>query len=53
MQTNAGSRVILIARTGITAPQGGRRESLKRQRATRRRIVIIKDGQFVGVRPIR
>jgi hypothetical protein len=51
MQTNTGSRVLLIARTGTQSPPGGRRAALGRQRATPRRIVLIKDGQFVGAHP--
>jgi hypothetical protein len=53
MHTKTGRRVVLIGRTPTTITAGGPRAMLDRQRATHRRIVVIKDGQFVGGRPAR
>jgi hypothetical protein len=53
MQTKTGSRVVLIGRTPTPITHGGPREALDWQRATHLRIVVIKDGQFVGGKPAR
>jgi hypothetical protein len=51
MQTKNGRRIALIVRTSTTASTHTQREALDRQRVTARRIVVIKDGQFVGRGP--
>jgi hypothetical protein len=53
MQTKTGRRVVLLGRTPTTTSHSGPRDILDRERATHRRIVVIKDGQFVGGRPAR
>jgi hypothetical protein len=51
MQTMTGRRLVIIGGTATAASTHTQRETCDRQRATARRIVVIKDGQFVGGRP--
>ena len=51
MQTKTGSRVVIIGRTSTVTSINTRREALDPQRATPPRIIVIKDGQFVGGKP--
>ena len=45
-----GGRCVVIGRTAAAAKKSGRRE-LPIQRATARRIVVIRDGEFVAGKP--
>jgi hypothetical protein len=53
MQTKTGSRVVIIGSTSTATSNSTRREAVGQQRATPRRIIVIKDGQFVGGKPAR
>ena len=53
MQTKTGSRVVIIGSTSTATSNNTQRELLDQQRATPCRIVVIKDGRFVGVEPAR
>ena len=53
MQTKTGNRVVIIGSTSSAPSNNTQGELLDQQRATPRRIVVIKDGRFVGVEPAR
>jgi hypothetical protein len=48
MQTKTGRQIVVMGRTTTTTTPSGQRETCDRQRVAARRIVVIKDGQFVG-----
>jgi hypothetical protein len=51
MQTLMSHRIVLIRSTATPAKTSRRRAAVQGQRASTRRIVIIKDGEFVRRKP--